>query len=114
MLGYEYKSRRASHQLVAERARRKRLRLLPIAALILMSILGLKGAPKNLPTYFVEEETYVVAEGDSLWRIASAYSGPDEDVRFVVDRILKDNALQNGADLRPGDRLKIYTRHELH
>lgn len=46
--------------------------------------------------------THTVRAGDTVWDIARAVAGPHEDPRPVVDRIVRENALDAGA-LQPGD-----------
>jgi len=51
-------------------------------------------------------ETVVVQPGESLWAIAVGVSGPDEDVRDVVEQIRNLNGL-HGATLQAGQELTI-------
>lgn len=50
---------------------------------------------------------HVVSENETLWDIASATTGNDEDVRLVVDKIIKINKLAPNTHIKPGQRLII-------
>ncbi len=72
---------------------------LVVVVLLLASAVsaGDAGSPK---------ETYQVRPGDSLWTIAEAIAGPDEDVRDVVDSIRGSNDI-TGSLIHPGDVLVV-------
>jgi LysM repeat protein len=50
--------------------------------------------------------SYVVASGDTLWRIAVRLVGPAEDPRPMVDRLSTLNGIWNGV-IVPGQRLAL-------
>lgn len=50
-----------------------------------------------------------VAQGDTLWEIAARHTERKEDVRVVVDRIVKANNIQN-AHIYPGQILQVPIR----
>ena len=50
---------------------------------------------------------HVVSENETLWDIASETTGNDEDVRLVVDKIIKINKLAPNTHITPGQRLII-------
>ncbi|HOJ58401.1 MAG TPA: LysM peptidoglycan-binding domain-containing protein, partial [Bacillota bacterium] len=47
-----------------------------------------------------------VMPGDTLWGIAKDYSGPEVDLRVVVDKIMRENDLTDSI-VRPGQVLKV-------
>ena len=49
-------------------------------------------------------KTVIAKPGDTVWGIARATLGPDEDIRQEVDII---TAERGGADLQPGDRVEV-------
>lgn len=56
------------------------------------------------PSYI--EYRYDVEEGDTIWDVAQKIARPEEDVRELVRRIEKDNAIEN-AVIQPGQELVI-------
>lgn len=90
--------------------RRRRLRLIPIMALILLMTLGMNFAPSAKATYFVCED-YHVQSGDTLWNIAASYADDKDDLRMIVDSIVEENQLKDSADIHPGDVLQIVIKH---
>ncbi|CAN5362671.1 hypothetical protein BH20ACT24_BH20ACT24_23390 [soil metagenome] len=50
--------------------------------------------------------THVVQPGETLWEIAGAIAGPEEDPRPVVYRLVEVNQLGGGA-LMAGQRLRL-------
>lgn len=50
-----------------------------------------------------------VTQGDTLWEIAARHTERKEDVRVVVDRIVKANNIQN-AHIYPGQILQVPIR----
>lgn len=50
--------------------------------------------------------THLVQPGETLWEIAEALVGPEEDPRPVVHRLVEVNQLPGGA-LRAGQRLRL-------
>ena len=49
---------------------------------------------------------YVVRPGDTLWGIARRESGPQEDPRPLVDRLIRLNRIRD-ALISPGQRLVL-------
>ena len=49
---------------------------------------------------------YVVAQGDTLWEVASDHIGPDQDVRPLIQEIRELSGIQSSA-LQPGQVLQI-------
>lgn len=56
-----------------------------------------------------EKQIITVHTGDTLWNIAANWSGKDEDVREVIDRIQHENKLTD-TNLYVGQKLVIPTR----
>jgi len=50
--------------------------------------------------------THTVAEGETLWAIASGLAAPGEDVRDVVAELVDLNGLA-GAQLRAGQQILL-------
>lgn len=84
---------------------RKRLRLLPIIFLLLMSIMGTT-VPKSMGTYQVRE-VYYVKPGDTLWSIASSYADEGDDLRLMIDRMVEANELTDNYTLNPGETIYV-------
>jgi len=51
-------------------------------------------------------DTYVVAEGETLWAIAQAITPPSRDVRDTVATVKSMNLLES-ASISPGDQLLV-------
>lgn len=85
---------------------RKRLRLLPIIILLLMSIMGTTVPQHRSNTYQVQEE-YLVQPGDTLWSIATNYAEHGDDLRLMIDRMVEANHLGDGCALKPGDKIIV-------
>ena len=97
-------------QLKKRRARRaiknrKRLRLLPIIFLLLISIMGTT-VPKSMGTYQVRE-AYYVKPGDTLWSIASSYANEGDDLRLMIHRMVEANGLKDNCTLKPGEKIYV-------
>ncbi|WP_108832124.1 LysM peptidoglycan-binding domain-containing protein [Aedoeadaptatus coli] len=84
---------------------RKRLRLLPIILLLLMSIMGTT-VPKSVGSYQVRE-AYCVKPGDTLWSIASSYADESDDLRLMIHRMVEANDLKDNCTLRPGETIYV-------
>ena len=85
--------------------KRKRLRLLPIILLLLLSIMGTT-VPKSMGTYQVQEE-YCVKSGDTLWSIASSYADEGDDLRLMIHRMVEANDLKDNCTLKPGETIYV-------
>lgn len=85
---------------------RKRLRLLPIIILLLMSIMGTTVPQHRSNTYQVQEE-HLVQPGDTLWSIATNYAEHGDDLRLMIDRMVEANHLGDGCALKPGDKIIV-------
>lgn len=85
--------------------KRKRLRLLPIIFLLLLSIMGTT-IPKSMGTYQVRE-AYYVKPGDTLWSIASSYADEGDDLRLMIDRMVEANELTDNYTLKPGETIYV-------
>ena len=59
-----------------------------------------------------EKQIITVHTGDTLWDIASDWSGKDEDIREVIMRIQKENQL-TGSNLSVGQQLVIPVRKKI-
>jgi hypothetical protein len=58
-------------------------------------------APSTTPA-----DTWTVAEGETLWAIATAITAPGDDVRDTLDAIKGLNALESSA-IRAGEQLLV-------
>ena len=85
---------------------RKRLRLLPIVILLLMSIMGTT-VPHNRPNTYQVQEEHLVQPGDTLWSIATSYAKEDDDIRLMIDRMVEANHLCDDCALKPGDKIMV-------
>lgn len=84
---------------------RKRLRLLPVILLLLMSIMGTT-VPKSMGSYQVRE-AYCVKPGDTLWSIASSYADGGDDLRLMIHRMVEANDLADNCTLKPGETIYV-------
>lgn len=77
-----------------------------MVALVPMLALVIFGAtyPSNVVEY--ENKIITVHKGDTLWGIAKDAVGEEEDVRQVIQDIIKNNNLKDG-NIRPGMQLKV-------
>lgn len=85
---------------------RKRLRLLPIVILLLMSIMGTSVPHNRNNTYQVQEE-HMVQPGDTLWSIATNHAEHGDDIRLMIDRMVEANHLGDDCALKPGDKIMV-------
>lgn len=56
---------------------------------------------------YKEKIIYQVQIGDNLWSIAAKNISNDEDIRYVIDQIKKDNGIDDEY-LRPGQEIVLY------
>ena len=89
----------AKHQLSV------RLTLLLAAVCVVFLMIG-GAAEADIPTPAPVE--YVVESGDTLWEIAVAVGGPDQDVRHLVADISRLSGVEAGV-IFPGQILLIPT-----
>jgi predicted Zn-dependent protease len=88
---------------------RKRVSLLPVITLAALSLSVTLPALSSMRLYAAtpERSTFVtVRSGDTLWSIASAHAGANDDVEGTIDRIITINHLSS-APIQPGERLRI-------
>ena len=69
---------------------------------------GLGGGPLTTPepappVARIDQQSYVVQPGDTLWSIARAVQ-PEGEVRPLVDRLARE---RKGSPLRPGERITV-------
>ncbi len=81
--------------------RRGRLVLTTLAGLATIGAIWSGGALAAGPSTPQEVRLHTVVAGETLWADARAVAGPDQDVRDVVDQIMRLNGLSN-ANLRAG------------
>lgn len=55
----------------------------------------------DAPVYWTET---VVQEGDTLWHLADQVASEEQDIRCVIDSIIRYNHLES-PDIRPGQQL---------
>lgn len=61
------------------------------------------------PTPVYKNYCVTVAQGDTLWDIASRHAEKKEDVRVVMNRIVRANKL-DGGHIRPGQIISVPLR----
>ena len=87
-------------------ARGRRLfRAAAIALALLVVVFGGQAAAGGPPPA-IAVDTYTVGPGETLWAIASAFTGPHEDVRETVGELVDLNRLAGGA-LRAGQQILV-------
>jgi len=74
-------------------------RLVRTVGVVLVGAALLTGgrAVADAPAPAVTVDSYTVGTGDTLWSIASAFTGPGEDVRDTVDHLADLNGMVGGA-----------------
>ncbi|MFN3865318.1 MAG: LysM peptidoglycan-binding domain-containing protein [Demequina sp.] len=87
----------------AGRARRVTLVLLAILIVALLAPRAFAGTDSSEVIAF---DTYTVAQGESLWSIAAAITGPGEDVRETISQLQTLNAMGDSS-LRAGEQIYI-------
>jgi hypothetical protein len=78
--------------------------LVVLVGAVLMLRAPLAAAGPALPGVPVHAVT--VSSGETLWGLASSVTGPGEDVRDVLDRIVELNALSDST-VHPGQQLLV-------
>ncbi len=82
-------------------------RLLLILTVVLMGVSGYQVLRMEAaPAVFVDKQV-VVSSGDNLWGIAGRFASPEEDVREVIDRIVRVNRLDLTKSIQPGQKLVV-------
>ena len=95
-------------QTPAARARRKGLARLVLITIVLAALaLVAPGAiAGDEPGSAVAYDTHTVAQGETLWSIASDLTAPGEQVRETMNQLQDLNAM-SGSSLRAGEQLVI-------
>ncbi len=78
-------------------------------AVLVVAVVALVVAPQALAqgaSAPAGSNTYVVAEGETLWSIAQSITPASGDVRDTVATVKAMNLLES-ADIRPGDQLLV-------
>lgn len=78
-----------------------------IIAAAIAAVLGAGAGIADNITQQMPTKVHVVEKNETIWDIASATSGNDEDVRLVVDKIIKINKLAPNTHITPGQCLII-------
>ena len=95
-------------QTPAARARRKGMARVALIAIVLAALaLVAPGAiAGDEPGAAVAHDTYTVAQGETLWSIASSLTAPGEQVRETMNQLQDLNAM-SGSSLRAGEQIAI-------
>jgi hypothetical protein len=75
-------------------------------AIVIMGVVMGSQAFAEGSTPPVPTDTYTVASGETLWGIASGFTGPGENTRDVVNEIIALNHL-DGANIQAGEQILI-------
>lgn len=70
------------------------------------TLLAAQGAVAGAPASAVEVVAHTVVPGQTLWAIAADLTSPGQDVRDVVDALVRLNGL-SGVDLQAGQQLLL-------
>ena len=87
----------------AGRARRVTLVLVVLTLIALLAPRAFAGSESTDVMAF---DTYTVAQGESLWSIAAALTGPGEDVHDTISELQTLNAMGDSS-LRAGEQIYI-------
>ncbi len=71
--------------------------LLALLLVALPLVLGARAAQAEPPASVPQVEQHVVAPGETLWRIAATIAAPGDDIRDVVDGLVRLNALPDSS-----------------
>jgi nucleoid-associated protein YgaU len=82
-----------------------RLSVLLTTVCIVFLLIGGAAEAETPPSPTIE---HVVEPGDTLWAIASAHTGPGEDIRDTIAEIIEVSGAV-GSMIRPGQVLRIPT-----
>ncbi len=85
---------------------RRLVAVLVLASGIAGAVVGREVLAPDPGLRLVGESSVVVEQGDTVWSIADRVTGPDEDVRAVVDAIVVLNDLE-GSVVVPGQVLRV-------
>ena len=58
--------------------------------------------PNHVVTY-----SYRIQEGDTLWSVASNIALPQDDLQWMVFKIIEDNKIKNPRAIQPGTVIQI-------
>jgi LysM repeat protein len=84
----------------AEVYRRRRLGALLVASAFVSALYATGADAGSAP------DSYTVAPGDTLWRVATVHYPPSQDPRATIEAIRQENGLE-GYTIRPGMRLEL-------
>lgn len=92
----------------AGRARRVALArvVVVLAALAVLALFAPRAFAGSETTEAIPFDTYTVAQGESLWSIAAALTGPGEDVHDTISDLQTLNAMGDSS-LRAGEQIFI-------
>ena len=95
-------------QTPAARARRKAIARIALVALVLaaLAIIAPRAIAGDEAGPVVAHDTYTVAQGESLWSIASALTAPGDQVRETMNELKTLNAMSSGS-LQAGQQIAI-------
>ena len=86
------------------RVRWRRVAVIALGAALAVDLVAFRAAG-TAPEH-AASRIYVVRPGDTLWGIARRESGPREDPRPLVDRLIRLNRIRD-ALISPGQRLVL-------
>ena len=89
----------------------KKIILIVVTVLLGFSSYDVLSMEAAVPASYHKEIVHV-SKGDTLWSIASKRTAKDEDVREVLDRIVKANKLDVRKHIQPGQKLIVPTRQQ--
>ena len=84
--------------------RLQNIRFILIAVILVASLTQIGWMNNQTEKEFV---SVTVHQGDTLWKIASASTADNKDVRSTVYAIVDDNNLGHNQDIYPGQVLKV-------
>lgn len=87
----------------------KKIILIVLTILLGASSYGVLHMEAAVPAAY-HKEIVRVYKGDTLWSIASKRTRDGEDVREVLDRIVKANKLDLTRHIQPGQKLIVPTK----
>jgi nucleoid-associated protein YgaU len=87
----------------------KKIILIVVTVLLGFSSYDVLSMEAAVPAAY-HKEIVRVYKGDTLWSIASKRTAAGEDVREVVDRIVRANKLDVRKHIQPGQKLIVPTK----